>query len=316
MNALAQSGNEAKADILLFLRQNRNILTEKQLSDELKIDPEEIRNHLIALQQEGYGIKTDPNGIQLVHAPDIPFPWEFPGRVSGIHYFREVPSTMDVAREMAGNGCPDFTVVIAEFQSRGRGRLQRVWHSEAGGLYFTIVLRPDMEPAAAFRINFAASLSLAKVLQKMFQVDARVKWPNDILVNERKLAGMLSEMGVESGRLSYVNIGIGINVNNHPEKQEPNAVSLKKLLGTNVDRRMLLSSFLDELQAIVSIGPLEHIISQWKQYTTTIGRHVKIMTVDNCYEGLALDVNENGALILEQDDGTRKEVIYGDCFHG
>ncbi|MFH2066146.1 MAG: biotin--[acetyl-CoA-carboxylase] ligase [Pseudomonadota bacterium] len=247
---------------------------------------------------------------------DVPFPWEFPGRESSIHYFREVSSTMDVARDLAASGCPDFTVVIAEFQSMGRGRLQRVWHSETGGLYFTIVLRPDMEPALAFRINFAASLSLAKVLQKMFRVDAKVKWPNDILVDDRKLSGMLSEMGVESGRLSYVNLGIGINVNNAPENREPNAVSLKKLMGTVVDRRRLLSSFLDEFQAILSGGPPADIISQWKQYTTTIGRHVKIMTVHHCHEGLALDVNENGALIIRQEDGTRKEVIYGDCFHG
>ncbi|RJP78177.1 MAG: biotin--[acetyl-CoA-carboxylase] ligase [Desulfobacteraceae bacterium] len=247
---------------------------------------------------------------------DIPFPWEFPGRESGIHYFREVSSTMDVARDMAASGCPDFTVVIAEFQSMGRGRLQRIWHSETGGLYFTIVLRPDMEPALAFRINFAASLSLAKVLQKMFGVDAKVKWPNDILVNDRKLSGMLSEMGVESGRLSYVNLGIGINVNNAPENREPNAVSLKKLMGTVVDRRRLLSSFLDEFQAVLSGGPPADIISQWKQYTMTIGRHVKIITINDSHEGLALDVNDTGALIIEQEDGTRIEVIYGDCFHG
>jgi len=223
---------------------------------------------------------------------------------------------MDVAREMAGNGCPDFTVVISEFQSTGRGRMQRTWHSNAGGLYFTIVLRPKMEPVHSHRINFAASLVLAKILRQMFQVDAKVKWPNDILVNDLKLSGMLSEMGVEADKLSYVNIGIGINVNNDPTEKEPNAISLRKLLGTSIDRRQLLSSFLDSFQATISGSLLENIISEWKQYTMTIGRHVKIVTIKESYEGFARDVSDSGALILEQKDGSRKEVIYGDCFHG
>lgn len=280
------------------------------------MDLELIRNQILELRESGYEIQTAGNGLQLIHEPDNPYPWEFPGRESTIHYFKELSSTMDLAREMARKECPDFTVIISEFQSTGRGRLQRTWHSDAGGLYFTIVLRPRLAPAHSHRINFAASLVLAKVLQQMFHLDAKVKWPNDILVNNLKLSGMLSEMGIEANKLSYVNIGIGINVNNDPMGKEPNAISLKKLLGTRIDRRKLLSSFLDDFQAVMSGSTLENIIPQWKHYTMTIGRHVKIVTIKESYEGVARDVNENGALILEQGDGSLKEVIYGDCFHG
>jgi len=285
------------------------------MGKELNTGVESIRKQIRELLDAGYKITKSVNGYQLIQEPDTPFPWEFPGRESSIHYFQEISSTMDVAREMAEKGCPNFTLVIAGVQRQGRGRLQRVWHSDRGGLYFTVILRPNLDPAYSFRLNFAASMVLAKVLKKIFHIDAKVKWPNDILVNNVKLSGMLSEMGVEAGKLTYVNIGIGINANNNPTKQEPNAVSLKQLLGTPVDRRRLLSAFLDDFQKIVSAGPMETIISQWKQHTMTIGKPVKIFTAKHCYTGLALDVDDTGALILEQEDGIRKKVIYGDCFH-
>lgn len=316
MNIPETSNHKIKSKILRILRQNPKAATEAFICKELQIDLEFARKQILELQEAGYEIQPAGNGFQLIHEPDNPYPWEFPGRESTIHYFKELSSTMDVAREMAGKGCPDFTVIISEFQRTGRGRLQRTWHSDAGGLYFTIVLRPRLAPIHSHRINFAASLFLAKVLQQMFHLDAKVKWPNDILVNNLKLSGMLSEMGVEADKLSYVNIGIGINVNNDPTGKEPNAVSLKKLLGTRIDRRKLLSSFLDRFQAAISGSLLENIIPQWKQYTMTIGRQVKIVTIKESYEGIARDVNENGALILEQKDGSLIEVIYGDCFHG
>jgi BirA family transcriptional regulator, biotin operon repressor / biotin---[acetyl-CoA-carboxylase] ligase len=316
MNIPETSNNQIKRKILRILRQDQKATAESLLCREVRITPESLRKQILELQESGYEIRTTGNGFQLIHEPDNPYPWEFPGRESFIHYYKELSSTMDVAREMAGKGCPDFTVIISEFQRIGRGRLQRTWHSDAGGLYFTIVLRPKLAPVHSHRINFAASLVLAKVLQQLFHVDAKVKWPNDILVNNLKLSGMLSEMGVEADKLSYVNIGIGINVNNDPTGKEPNAVSLKKLLGTSIDRRKLLSSFLDSFQTAISGSLLENIIPQWKQYTMTIGRQVKIVTIKESYEGFARDINENGALILEQKDGSLIEVIYGDCFHG
>jgi BirA family biotin operon repressor/biotin-[acetyl-CoA-carboxylase] ligase len=222
---------------------------------------------------------------------------------------------MDIARDLAQKGCPDFTVVITELQSKGRGRMQRVWQSEQGGLYFTIVLRPDMAPSKSFRINFAASLVLAAVLQKLFHIDARVKWPNDILVDNMKICGMLSEMEAEAGKLSFVNLGIGVNVNNDPGEHEQRATSIKKCIGKTVSRRNLLSCFLDEFEKRIAGRSLDNIISQWKKASVTLGKRVRVVTVQDTLEGLAIDVDENGTLILKQKDGTVKQVIYGDCFH-
>ncbi len=301
--------------ILQILRSEEGPVSKMTLIHELRIEENTIGQYFQTLQDKGYNISHTQNEYTLVHSPDALFPWEFPGRVSKIHYFKELPSTMDAARDLAHKGCPSFTVVIADSQSKGRGRLQRVWQSTQGGLYFTLVLRPDIPPAMSFKVNFAASLTLVKVLNTMYAINARVKWPNDILVDELKLSGMLSEMEVEEEKVSFINIGIGINVNNDPTQKEPQATFLKKILGQEIQRREILSRFLDDFQERLEHQDLENIISQWKKHTITLNRHVKIVTTSKQFEGYAKDVDENGALILELTDGSVQKVVYGDCFH-
>ncbi|QTA90199.1 Biotin--acetyl-CoA-carboxylase ligase [Desulfonema magnum] len=232
-----------------------------------------------------------------------------------IHYFKEINSTMDMAREMAKKGCPEFTVVVAGQQNAGRGRLKRVWISSQGGLWFTIVLRPRIVPGLGFRINFCASLTLVRTLRRMFGVNAMVKWPNDILADEKKIVGILSEMETEGDEISFINIGIGINVNNDPTSEEPNASSLKNILNREISREELLLEFLNEFEHQMNHGDFDNLISEWKKYAITLNRHVKVVTTHDVSEGLATDVDEEGALILRLEDGSIKRVIYGDCFH-
>ncbi len=304
-----------KGRILEILRYNTGIVSGETLSQKLGISRVSIWKHIHKLKELGYELSSTPKGYQLAEPKDALFPWEFPGREKMIHYFPEVSSTMDIARDLARKGCPGFTTVIAEKQLKGRGRLTRTWLSSTGGLYFTIVLRLQIPPVISSRVNFAASLVLAKTLRKLFHIDARVKWPNDILVEERKLVGMLSEMEAEADILSFINIGMGINVNNDPTPEEPNAVSLKEKLGQEVSRRELLAAFLNEFEILVKDNDFENIIPEWKKYTITLDRKVKIVTIHEVVEGIARDVDENGALILELNDGSIKKVIYGDCFH-
>jgi BirA family biotin operon repressor/biotin-[acetyl-CoA-carboxylase] ligase len=215
---------------------------------------------------------------------------------------------------MARSGCPHLTVVVAGRQQKGRGRLRRVWLSSEGGLYFTMVIRPEIPTALTSRVNFFAALILAQTLQKMFQIDAKVKWPNDILIGGKKLSGMLSEMEAEADMVTFVNVGLGINVNNDPTPSEPGAVSLKKILGRDISRTRLLAEFLDEFEKRYNVDALHNVIAEWKKYTMTLDQRVRIVTTRETTEGLAVDVDENGALILELADGNRKTVICGDCF--
>ena len=233
---------------------------------------------------------------------------------ANILYYPEVSSTMDIAREQARNNCPDFTVVVAGRQTRGRGRLKRHWVSDDGGLYFTMVLRPEFPVQMSFRVNFLASLTLARVIRDMLEIDARVKWPNDILVDERKVSGMLSELETENDRILFISIGMGINVNNDPTGIEQAASSLQKLSGREVSKNELLNRFLERFGNSMANAEYLNVISEWKKNTITLGRRVKIVTHREEAEGLAVDVDDNGALILEMVDGERKKIIYGDCF--
>jgi len=304
-----------KGQILSKLRAESAVVSGEALSKRLGVSRVSIWKHIQKLREFGYAIDSTPKGYQLARDPDTLFPWEFPNRESNVHYFEKVSSTMDVARDMARNDCAEFTVVIAGEQSKGRGRLKRVWLSAPGGLYFTIVLRPPIPPVFSARVSFAAAMVLARTLRRMFAIEAAVKWPNDILVNDRKIVGMLSEMEAEADRVTFVNIGLGINVNNDPTSQEPMASSLKKILGRKISRKKLLTEYLDELENYMSSATLESAISEWKRYTQTLNRRVRIVTAREVFEGLAVDVDENGALELQLDDGSMQKVIYGDCFH-
>lgn len=304
-----------KGQILKILRKENEVVSGEMLSSELGITRVSIWKHIRRLRESGYSIIGTPKGYRLINSPDIPFSWEFPERESQIHYFSEVTSTMDVAKDLARKGCPDFTVVVAGRQKKGRGRLKRIWFSSEGGLYFTIVLRPKISPVVSFKINFSASLVLAQILRNMFGIKAMVKWPNDILVDGKKISGMLSEMEAEADMITFLNIGLGINVNNDPTSEEPMAASLKKVLGREISKKEILTRYLEEFEKRLNNVTLDNVISEWKQYTLTLNRHVKIVANHEVSEGFAIDVDENGALVLGLEDGSTKRVIYGDCFH-
>jgi BirA family biotin operon repressor/biotin-[acetyl-CoA-carboxylase] ligase len=304
-----------KAKILTQLKAADGILSGEVLSAKLGISRVSVWKHIRKLRDLGYDIVSKSNGYLLQASPDALYPWEFGDREPLVHYFPQVSSTMDVARDMARKNCPHLTVVVADRQRKGRGRLQRRWRSATGGLYFTIVLRPQIPVVESPKINFTASLALARTLRQMFALDARVKWPNDVLINDKKVAGILSEMEAETDRISFVNIGIGVNVNNDPTPLEPMADSLGNILGQPQSRRLILSAFLSELEERLEPSNFSEVIAEWKHLTVTLNRSVRIATVRETSEGMAVDIDDNGSLILQTDDGRQKTIFYGDCFH-
>ncbi len=304
-----------KTRILQILRKQEGIVSGQALSTQLGISRVSVWKHIQHLQALGYEIVSSAKGYRLENSPDVPYPWEFPGRESRIIYHAELPSTMDAAKELARKGCPDLTTVIAGRQTSGRGRLNRQWRSERGGLYFTMVLRPDLPPVLSFRIGFLASLTLARILNQIFGIDVRVKWPNDLLVRERKICGMLSEMEAEADRVAFINIGIGLNVNNDPSAVEQAATSLKIILGRAVSKKEILSRYLDAFERQMQNAAYDGAIEQWKQYSVTLNRDVRVVTAREVFTGKAVDVDDTGALVLKCFDGSLKTIRYGDCFH-
>lgn len=300
----------------LLYRAAGDTISGVKISEATGISRVAVWKHIAALKQSGFAIDSNPNGYVLSEPEDLLLPFCFePSVREQIHHFQEVETTMDIAKILAREGAPHLSCVVAEHQTKGRGRLNREWVSDKSGLWFTLILKPLEPPPLVYIYNFAASLSLSRVLKKLFEVDISVKWPNDLLLGRQKLAGMLSEMETRGDMVQFLVIGIGINVNNDPSNKEFKAVSLKNILKKKVSRKQILTAFLLEFKNRIQTINGPEIIAQWKKQTSTIGSRVRVETFDSFHEGTAVDVDETGALIIEDDQQNRKKIIYGDCFH-
>lgn len=287
-----------------------------KISEAVGISRVAVWKHIKALKQAGVDIKALPTGYELQDAGNLLYPFCFPKNLQDkIFHFPELDSTMDQARRIARQGVRHASCVIAEVQTASRGRLDRQWASARGGLWFTLILKPDLPPPLAWTVNFAASACMSEVLAGLFDLDVRVKWPNDLLLQGRKLSGMLSEMETRADMVNFLFLGIGLNVNNETESDEYQAISLKTALGKPVSRKQILARFLDLFESRITAVDPARIISQWKERTATIGTKVRVQTHDRVYEGRALDVDDTGALIVKGRDGIIRKIIYGDCFH-
>lgn len=306
---------DPKQKIFNILNQAGSVVSGETLSAELGVSRVSVWKHIKGLVQSGTSIVSSPKGYCLARDPDSLLPWEFDARQDRIHYFQETGSTMDEALVLARGGCRDFSVVVAQRQTRGRGRMQRTWLSADGGLYFTVIVRPDIPMMLAGLVNLAAAIDMAELLRSRYQVDARLKWPNDILVDRYKICGVLSQMEAEGDQVAHMNIGIGLNVNNTPETEEPIAVSLKTLLGRPVPRREILTGFLDAFERRMSSFDPRAVIDKWKSCNVTLGQTVRVFTINASVEGTAVDLDAHGGLILRLADGTFQTVMVGDCFH-
>jgi BirA family biotin operon repressor/biotin-[acetyl-CoA-carboxylase] ligase len=305
---------QPKDKILNLLLQTDSVISGEALSAELGVSRVSVWKHIKKMVQTGIPILSTPKGYRLDQDPDSLLPWMFTTRGSLVHFFEETTSTMDEATALARKGCPAFTVAVAQRQTMGRGRMERSWLSADGGLYFTVVLRPTIPLELSGLVNMSAAVDMAEVLKASYGIDACVKWPNDILVDGGKICGILSQMEVEGDQVSYMNIGIGLNVNNRPEVDEPVAVSMKSLLGKSIPRREILEAFLDLFEKSMTVFKPSDVIDKWRMRNVTLGRTVRVVTVRETVEGTAIDVNSQGALIVQRDDGTQQTVMYGDCF--
>ncbi len=297
--------------ILRALYQAKGYISGELISKRLGISRVAVWKHIQTLKREGYIIDASPKGYKLISSPDLLLPDEFIGLRQKVYYLKEVSSTMDVAKKLAKRG--EEAIVIAETQTSGRGRLGRRWHSQKGGIYFTIILRPRIGPAHAQIINLMAAVSVARAIRSLFNLEAKLKWPNDVLIRGKKVCGILAEMEAEMDVIKFVNLGIGINANNPISLYEVGATSIKEELWRDISRKELLMCVLNEIEKRRSLLG-EEIISEWKALSSTINKKVRIIMQDEVVEGEAIDIDTDGALILRTDKGIRR-IIAGDCIH-
>jgi BirA family biotin operon repressor/biotin-[acetyl-CoA-carboxylase] ligase len=304
-----------KGQILNALRERGVYVSGETLSQRLGVSRVSIWKHIRSLKKDGYVIEASSRGYRLISSPDLLFPYEFPDLEQRIHHFPEIGSTMDPARELAKKGAREGTIVIAEAQTRGRGRLSREWLSPEGGIYFTIILRPRITPAYAPRINFMAAVAVAAVVRKLFGLKAELKWPNDVLIKGKKLCGILAEMDAEMDVVNFVNVGIGINANNSTTCFEKTATSLKEVLGREISRKELLSALIVEIERRQPLLMEADLLKEWKELSATMNKEVRVMSLGEEVTGQAIDVDATGALILKAKDGSLRTILAGDCIH-
>lgn len=240
-----------------------------------------------------------------------------------IHFYDQVESTNLLAVELAQGDAPEGVVVLADQQLSGRGRGSRSWHSPAGvGIYCSVILRPQVEPEKGQLITLMAGVSIAKAIERQTELSPRVKWPNDVLINDKKVAGILLEARVSGARIGYAVIGFGINANNGrgdlPEDIRANASSLRMELKKTVDRGALVIEIFSELEKLYhnfQRGDFSVILEQWRHYSSTLGQRVRIWRKDKATEGLAFDLTENGGLLVTLAEG--KQIVFhaGDIEH-
>jgi len=233
-----------------------------------------------------------------------------------IHCFREIPSTNDVARRLALEGCPEGTLVVAESQTAGRGRLHRTWESPKGGLYFSLVLRPQFAPSAVPRITLLAGVAVCRAIKDAANVDAAIKWPNDVLIHGKKVAGILTEMEASEEGVRHAIVGIGINLNTDPSSFPPELRQRAgSILGETqrvLSREALLAAVLTEMEGLWGelLGHgFEPVRRAWRSLSETLGRTVRFDIDGQEIGGVALDLDQDGGLLVRGPDG----VIYKVC---
>jgi BirA family biotin operon repressor/biotin-[acetyl-CoA-carboxylase] ligase len=302
-------------ELLALLRQRNAPISGEVLGRTLGVSRVAVWKQVKELRSLGYDVVATPGGYRLQSSPDLLLPGEFPGWEDKVHHFAEVDSTMRVARELARKGAPHGSLVTAEIQTGGRGRLDRSWMSPSGGVYMTVITRPSAAVVLAPRINLVASVAVSLALERLLGVRARVKWPNDVLVDGKKLCGILAEMEAEVDAVRFVNVGIGLNANSHVSGLHAGAVSLLELLGHPVDRKSIALAVVEGILGRLSVLDKPQVLDEWRDRAYTLGREVIISGRDDVVQGVAVDIDYFGALIVRRPDGSVTHVVAGDCVH-
>jgi BirA family biotin operon repressor/biotin-[acetyl-CoA-carboxylase] ligase len=315
-----------KQSVLANLRQGKR-LSGETLGKKLGVSRAAIWKCVHELRRQGYVIDSSPRkGYSLVSCPDLLLPEEISRGLAAqtfgkrIIYRDECASTQDMAAELARGGEPEGLVVIAETQTRGRGRKGRSWISTPGaGICLSVILRPGLKPSQIVQIPLVAGVAAARAIRAVTGLKPDIKWPNDILVGGKKVAGILTEMSCEIDRINHVILGIGINVNtlesDLPEPVRVVATSLQSECGRKISRVALVQRFLTELEAIYRrylAGGFESIRQEWKSLSKTIGSQVEITDGGEHLTGEALDIDADGFLLLKTDADSTERIVTGD----
>ena len=315
--------------ILTVLRNNKDsYISGEDLCKTANISRAAIWKHVEKLRGEGYEIEATPHlGYRLIRVPDSLIPseirWKLKAKILGreILSYKKVDSTNTVAYGLAKDGMKEGAVVIADEQSKGKGRQGRNWMSPSGGgIYLSCILRPSIAPNEIAKITLLAAVAVAKSVREVSGLSAMIKWPNDILINNKKICGILTEMKAEQDRVDFIILGIGINANTKAKSLPKGASSLKEELrhmgiAAEVSRIELVKKILETIDAEycrLKKEGFDHIIEEWKHLSSMLGSRVKVVLPNRSFEGQAHDIDPDGALVVRLDSGILERISSGD----
>ena len=286
-----------------------------------------VWKHIQALRESGYEIEARPRaGYTLTGIPDRLYPEEIRDGLSNrflgrkIYYFDTVSTTNDKAKELARQGDGEGTLIVAEEQTGGKGRLGRKWFApKYKGIWFSLILCPPVLPPEANQVTMLAAVAVASAIKKETGIEAGIKWPNDLLVGSKKICGILTELSAEMERINYLVAGIGINVNqdetDFPEELRESAASLKNEFKRKIDRVRLIQTTLAEFEGWYGTW-LEQgfapVLARWKEMSVSLNCPVRISAPNNSWDGWAEDIDSDGALLLRLPGGELRRVISGE----
>lgn len=312
--------------LLDLLIKEKGFVSGEAIAERLKVSRTAIWKRIKALRELGFHIESQPNlGYCLISSPDKLLPvfikkelnTDFIGQE--IHYYTATTSTNALAKELASRGAKEGTLFIAEEQTEGRGRMGRDWLSPAGkNILISLILRPYLSPIQISYITMITSLSVAKTIRSLTPLEAGIKWPNDIMIRGRKVGGILTEFSAEQDQVIYVVVGIGVNVNFDPTiypEIADTATSIYLELGQQFPRLKFLLVLLQELEKgykELQAGRGSFILKEWRDSLMMLNKEVRIISGKETIEGMAEDVDEQGALILRLASGQPIKVYAGD----
>jgi BirA family biotin operon repressor/biotin-[acetyl-CoA-carboxylase] ligase len=313
--------------VAIFESHPGEFISGQRLSQMLQCSRTAVWKHIQTLRSQGYDFEAAPRaGYRLRHKPDVldvnlvtsRLQTAFMGH--SLHYLEQTDSTQTVARELAENGAREGTVVIAEQQSSGRGRMGRKWHSPPGkGIWMSIVLKPRIPIQLAPQLTLLAAVALSRSIKRIAGVNVGIKWPNDLLIGGKKVCGILMESNAEDERLQYVIAGIGISVNlteqDYPESLREIATSLRMASGQQISREQLLVDFFQEFEHLYNVFHDEGfspIRTMWEANSISLHHPIRVTTAKGVVEGTAEAIDEFGALIVALPEGTVVKIYSGD----
>jgi len=321
------SNRPVDAQILAALRAEESV-SGADLAHRLGISRAAVWARVEEMRELGYEISASPHrGYRLVGVPDVLHADDLLSRLSpalvvgrDIQVFQETTSTNDVMEKLARDGVAEGAVVFAETQTRGRGRLGRTWLSPLGkGLWFSVLLRPSLCPQETTRLTVAAATALSRAIARQTSLVPEIKWPNDLLIRGRKVAGILTELRAEVDQVKYVILGIGVDVNQQaedfPRELKAIATSLRKEAGQPFRRADLAAAMLEELDrdyARVCRGDFDGIAQEWEERCTTLGHQIGIRMGDRITYGRAEALDTDGALLVRTQHGHLERITGGD----